>query len=113
MQKMIAICGITCTGCPAFIATKGNDDEQKKKIAESWTTEELKLQPEDINCDGCIVVGGRLINFCSACDVRRCGFEKNIKNCAYCDEYPCEKLDKIFGMAPEAKATLEEIKKSL
>ncbi|MBL7073802.1 DUF3795 domain-containing protein [candidate division KSB1 bacterium] len=115
MKKMIAFCGIICTDCPAFIATQKNDDEERKKVAESWSTEKEILKPGDINCDGCLAVGERLIKFCEVCEVRRCGFEKNVENCAYCDEYPCEKLDKLmeYIQTPEAKVTLEEIRRSL
>jgi hypothetical protein len=38
---------------------------------------------------------------------------KGLKNCAYCDDYVCEKLTRFFEMAPEAKTTLAEIKKNL
>jgi hypothetical protein len=34
-------------------------------------------------------------------------------NCAYCDDYPCEELNKFHKMATEAKATLEKIRESL
>jgi hypothetical protein len=37
--------------------------------------------------------------------------EKKVKNCAYCNDYACEKLDKFFAMAPMAKANLEKVKK--
>jgi hypothetical protein len=115
MQKTIAICGLICTDCPALIATQKNDDEERKKVAERWSTEKEILKPEDINCDGCLTVGERLIKFCKVCEVRRCGFEKNVENCAYCDEYACEKLSKLleYIQAPEAKATLEEIRRDL
>ncbi|MFX0096811.1 MAG: DUF3795 domain-containing protein [Candidatus Hodarchaeota archaeon] len=112
---MVAMCGLTCTECPGFIATQKNDYEAKKKLAEAWSSESEVLKPEDINCDGCVVVGKRQISFCSTCDVRNCGIGKDLKNCAYCDEYPCEKLDRLWGFlkTPGAKATLDEIKKGL
>jgi len=34
MNKMIAFCGLTCTECPAFIATRKDDDGERKKVAE-------------------------------------------------------------------------------
>jgi hypothetical protein len=52
-----------------------------------------------------------VFNYCDVCEIRKCGQEKQVKNCAYCADYSCEKLDKFFDMAPGAKATLEEIKK--
>lgn len=115
MQKMIAICGLICTDCPAFIATQKNDDEARGKITELWSTDQEILKLEDINCDGCLTVGKRLIRFCKLCEVRHCGLERKVENCAHCDEYPCKKLDKLLNhmQAPEAKATLEEIRKGL
>jgi hypothetical protein len=39
--------------------------------------------------------------------------ERKVKNCAYCDEYACEKLKEFFKMAPSAKKSLDKIRKSL
>lgn len=114
MEKMTAFCGIVCTECPAFIATQKNDDTERKKVAESWSKMfKADLKPEDINCDGCLVVGENIFSHCKVCEIRKCGFEKVVKNCAYCDEYICEKLEKFFNNAPDAKKNLEEIRKSL
>jgi hypothetical protein len=55
----------------------------------------------------------RHVAYCSICEARKCASEKNLKNCAYCDDYPCSKLNEFFKMAPEAKTNLEEIRKSL
>ncbi len=112
MGKMMAFCGIACSECPAFIATQKDDNEERKKIAEQWSTEKYPLRPEDVNCDGCLTLGGKLMVFCEACDVRKCAFERNVENCAYCDDYPCKRLDKIFNMAPAARDNLEEVRKS-
>ncbi len=115
MQKMIAMCGLICTDCPAYIATQRSDDEERKKIAEKWTTDKYPLKPEDINCDGCLAIGKRLIKFCVDCETRRCGFEKKVENCAHCDIFPCKSLEKHLEImkAFEAKARLEEIRKNL
>jgi hypothetical protein len=51
---MIAICGIKCNECPAFLATQENDDLKRKEVAEMWSKEfQAAFKPEDINCDGC------------------------------------------------------------
>jgi len=47
---MIAICGLICNDCPAYIATQKDDDEMRKKIAEEWSSDQYPLKPEDINC---------------------------------------------------------------
>ncbi len=115
MDKIIAFCGLTCTECPAFIATQKDDDEERKKVAEMWSKEfNEEVKPEDINCDGCLTEeGGRVFNYCKTCEIRKCGQEKEVKNCAYCDDYACEKLTKFFDMAPEAKTALAEIRKNI
>jgi hypothetical protein len=111
-DRMIAFCGIVCTDCRAFIATQTNDRELKKKVAKAWSTKEEPLKAEDINCDGCLPVGQRLLAFCSTCEVRRCGHERGVENCAYCREYPCVKLTTLWKTVTESKpkATLEKIR---
>jgi hypothetical protein len=113
MEKMMAYCGLICTDCPAFIATQNNDDEARKKVAEEWSGHDAALKPEDINCDGCLADTERIFKFCNICEARKCGKEKGVANCAYCDDYACDKLGKIFKMAPEAKTRLDEMRKSL
>jgi hypothetical protein len=115
MERMIGICGLNCIDCPVHIATEKDDDYERKKIAEKWSSAEFPLTPEDINCEGCLVEEEKLSKFAKACEVRACGFEKNLENCAHCDEYPCEKLNNLWKMfdASEAKTTLDKIKKSL
>lgn len=39
MEKIIAHCGITCSDCPTFMATKMNDDAERKRVAELGTKE--------------------------------------------------------------------------
>jgi hypothetical protein len=34
-------------------------------------------------------------------------------NCAYCDDYGCEKLAKFWAAAPEAKSTLDGVRAGL
>ncbi len=114
MDKMIGFCGITCTECPAFLATQKDDDNERIKVAQFWSGQfKQDIKPEDINCDGCLSDGGRLFNHCSVCEIRKCGQERLLKNCAYCNEYACEKLNKFIDMVPDAKLTLEKIRKCL
>jgi hypothetical protein len=110
-EKMIAICGLGCSECPAFIATQKNDDKMREETAKKWSEMfHQDIKPGDINCDGCVSQSSRLFNYCAICEIRKCGKEKNVKNCAYCDEYPCEKLSAFLKNVPEAKATLDEIR---
>ena len=60
-------------------------------------------------CDGCLGSDGRKCGYCFVCQIRACGMERNVVNCAYCDDYACEKLEGFFDMAPHARATLDGI----
>jgi hypothetical protein len=113
MEKMIAVCGLDCSTCSAFIATKNNDEEAKAKIARQWSTPEFQLKPEDINCDGCVSQGARLASFCKECGIRNCCMEKGIENCAYCDLYRCEMLINSHNRSPQAQKTLDGIRENL
>ena len=110
---MIAYCGLSCSDCPAYIATQKDDDDERRKVAEMWSKEfNHDFNLEDINCDGCLD-GERVFHYCTICEIRKCAREKSIVNCAHCNEYVCEKLEKFFEMAPEAKKELEGIRKEL
>jgi hypothetical protein len=114
MDKMVAYCGLTCTDCPAFIATHKDDDDERKKVAEEWSKDyNATLKPEDINCDGCVTDSENLFSHTKVCEIRKCGKDKKVENCAHCDEYACDRLTEFFKMAPEAKTNLEEIRKNL
>ncbi len=114
MAPMTAFCGIDCSGCPAFIATQNDDDDARAKVAQEWTQGYgSEFKPEDINCDGCTATAGRHIAFCDQCDVRACCIERELVNCGWCADYPCDKLDKIFEMDPGVRKTLDGIKAGL
>lgn len=113
-EKMIAFCGACCNECPGFLATQNDDDDARAKTAELWSKMyDCELKVEDINCDGCKKDGGRLLGHCTVCEIRLCGLEKQIENCAHCDDYVCEKLEKFFGMAPDLRKTLDAIRETL
>ena len=110
MQEMIAYCGLVCSKCPTFLATQSDDDVARKKTA-SFLSEKygLNFRTEEINCDGCLSSGARLIGYCNTCEVRKCGIEKSIENCSTCDEAPCDKLNKFHEFSPDAKASFEAL----
>lgn len=111
MEKIIGFCGITCSECPTYLATQKDDDSLRKKTADEWSKMfNAKLSPEDINCDGCIT-DERVFEHCNVCEIRLCGKGKGIRNCGYCEDYVCEKLNKFFGMVPEAKEVLDKVRK--
>jgi len=114
MEKIIAHCGLVCSGCPAFIATAHDSDEERRKVAEEWSKAfGTELKPEDINCRGCLAQGDDIFGYCKICEIRLCSLERGLKNCAHCKDYACERLVAWFGNVPDAKTTLDEVRKGL
>ena len=114
MEKIMSFCGTVCSECPAFLATENNDNNERRKIAELWSKRyNAEIKQEDINCEGCTSKTGKKFNYCNVCEIRKCAQGKGVKNCGYCSEYVCEKLDNFFKVAPESKTTLDQIRKNL
>jgi len=110
VNKIIAMCGLTCSDCGAFIATKTNDNAKRKEVATAWSKMfNASIKPENINCEGCME-NGIHFSHCNECETRKCGVPKGIVNCAYCNDYGCERITKFFEVAPEAKTNLEQIR---
>jgi hypothetical protein len=110
MTEMIACCGLVCSSCPTYLATRNDDDEARAKTATFYAKEYgFDLRPEEINCDGCLSEGGKLIAYCQTCEIRACCQEKGLANCMACGEAPCEKLVKFHEFSPEAKASFEAL----
>ena len=113
MEKMIACCGLVCKECPAYIATQADDQDALERVAAQWSKEfKHSFAPKDCACDGCLATTDRLSSYCRECKIRACGNEKKVRNCAHCSDYACEKLEEFFGFAPEAKASLEKIRRT-
>lgn len=111
MQEIVAYCGLVCTECPAYKATIKNDNKARAKIAEEWSRKyQHNFKTDDINCIGCLAVSGVQINNCKVCEIRKCGSDRKVLNCAYCVEYPCDKLNSFLARVVEAKAKLEAIR---
>jgi len=94
MVKEISFCGMDCLACPAYMASQQGDKKALERIA---------FETED----------GQHYSWCDICPVRKCSMDKKIKNCAYCIHYPCDELDEPFERLPNAKKTLDEIRKNL
>jgi hypothetical protein len=111
MEKLIGYCGIVCSDCPVLVATRKDDAAERKRIAEMFTKQYgTEYKTGDINCDGCTGDSIRVFKYCNICEMRKCGREKKLVNCAYCSEYPCEKLTELFSKYSKAKETLSAIR---
>lgn len=99
--KTCAFCGIECTECPAYIAKEKDDDKLREETAQKWGNPEFPLSPSDINCDGCKSQDGVHFKFCSACKIRACASQREVKTCAHCANFSCEILEEFMKQAPE------------
>jgi len=107
---MIAYCGLTCTECPAYLATQANDLDKIKEIATAWAAEyKADVGPDDVWCDGCLA-DGRKCSHCAECEIRACGQDRSVDHCAACDDYACEQLAGFFEVVPQAKANLDGLR---
>jgi len=113
--KMLAICGLDCYACRAYIATRENNYSKLTEIAKLWSTPEEMFKPEDIPCDGCYTE--RLHTFCNRCPARICANSRGIVNCGDCPEYACSKLESLWKsfatvQGEVARANLDEYRKN-
>ena len=114
MNEMIAFCGLDCHQCGAFLATRDDDNEKRREVADLWSREYgADIKAQDIHCEGCLTVSGIVFGHCDVCEIRKCGQAKGVTNCAYCRDYVCSTLVEFFTMVPEAKARLDGIKEGL
>lgn len=113
---MIAYCGLNCAGCPAYLATQANDREALEqvvaKLREEYDFDHEGFTADNVLCNGC-VGQGRTASYCSECEIRACGIEHGVVNCAYCDDYACEKLESFLAQVPTARQTLDALRDTL
>jgi len=118
MEITMAYCGLRCDSCPIYLATLEKDISHQREMRESIAeicamNYGMDLKPEDItDCDGCRTKAGRLFSGCLDCSIRNCARTKNLDNCAYCEDYQCEKLTEHFKLDPGAKERLDKIWRS-
>jgi len=94
-KTLIAACGGYCGGCPDYLAYINNDDKLKKKLAAEFSKQfNMDIKPQDVGCLGCH--GPVRKPWSASCSIQRCTEEKGILTCAFCDEFPCEKLGKYY-----------------
>jgi len=117
MEENLAYCGLICRKCTIYLATREKDADKKYRMKVEIAREIQKhygreCEPEDVgDCDGCKTEGGRL--FCTGCEIRVCAVQKGFESCAYCNDYPCKLLEKLFTTDPDAGKRLDSIRAAL
>jgi hypothetical protein len=90
-NPILTKCGYRCDLCLAY---KPNVEKIDRRtiLSDGWfELYGFRIQPSEIICEGCVSCDNpKLID--KNCPVRPCVDLKGIKNCAFCDEYICDKL---------------------
>ena len=110
MKKLIAICGLDCEKCDAYIATKNNDQTLREKTAKLWSElNSTTILPEHIYCEGCRMDGKKTVYCDSLCAIRQCALKKGVTTCGDCPEIEqCPTVEAIFAHNPQARQNLLE-----
>jgi hypothetical protein len=113
MQEHLAHCGLDCSRCDAYVARKKDDQRLRETAANEWEVlyGHKGLRPEDIDCDGCLTLGGKIFPYCRFCAIRNCALERKVAHCIECEEFECDKLKRFLGNHPDAKKNLDDLKK--
>ena len=72
VKRLIAVCGLDCEKCDAYIATKNDDQALRVKTAKLWSEmNNANILPEQINCEGCRMNGKEFVYCESMCGIRQ------------------------------------------
>jgi hypothetical protein len=106
MEPIVSKCGYRCDLCPAY-ETNIKSEADKQRMSDAWNKYcGFDVPPEVIkSCSGCVASGGD-----ETCTVRPCATEKNLENCAHCEQFGCDKLkSKMDFVEQNVKVKLSDI----
>lgn len=111
--RLLAYCGLDCDQCPAYIATQANNIAKLTSLAAEWF--DGATDHTIILCDGCKSNSqdSRIMKWCAECPTRACAVERQLDNCAHCQDYGCQKLLMVFEQSQQAKENLDRIREML
>lgn len=118
MDSMRGFCGLACDSCPIYLATIEKDITKQTQMRKDIADQLAKIygtipKPEIISdCDGCKANDGRLFTGCIDCKIRKCAMAKKLDNCAFCNDFICETLDKHYKYDTASRDRLEKIRKN-
>jgi hypothetical protein len=97
LDPHIAYCGLDCSGCDVFRATAFDDDGLRQAYADKVFKQfKVEIEPGKVNCYGCRDERPKS-GYCAMCQVRQCAIDRGLENCATCEDYGCEKLQKVHA----------------
>ena len=115
-ETILGACGLACSECEAFKATRAYDTREIERIAVEWSQRyKTDFTPEKVWCTGCMTAGERKCRHCAeGCEIRRCVIERKLSTCADCNDYACPTLEGFFAFFPgesPARVMLEALRR--
>jgi len=103
-MEELARCGYRCDLC----AARSDDPEVRQRLVDGWRKYfgHTMYTVDNVRCDGCLH-NGRLAD--KNCGVRPCVIERGLDNCAYCEEFPCELLKRLWCSEEELRQRFPDI----
>ncbi|MFX0173989.1 MAG: DUF3795 domain-containing protein [Candidatus Hodarchaeota archaeon] len=107
MNDATSLCGFDCGICPAFKefdcgicpAFKDNlkSDDDRIKVDEGWKKfhKTRGWIYKEHSCNGCFNIPD-VSPLWSTCFIRKCVLINNVKNCGYCLDYPCPRIQNMI-----------------
>ena len=99
-EKELSYCGFNCKLCPIYSASLEQNDELIKMFLNLGD----EADPKEYYCLGCVNSNSKHLAFC---EIKKCAEKEELSTCAYCNKFPCSKLDLI---TEETKKHLEELR---
>ncbi|MBN1998456.1 DUF3795 domain-containing protein [candidate division KSB1 bacterium] len=110
MKNLIAKCGCNCGTCSTYRENLLTDAD-RKRCSDGWKKYlGISLSPEKLRlCDGCDIPDKDRKVYYLNCRVRKCAMLSGMKNCAYCDDFPCRDVQTVHSLQkPDARREIEE-----
>jgi len=109
--ELLGRCGIFCgTDCEIYQVAHSSDIGEKRKVTKALEQElGIKLDPSNLQCEGCQGPEENMWFECRLCLIRRCGKKQGVKICIECEHYPCPVLEVWLSESQSAPKNLREI----
>ncbi len=92
------------------MAAHSGNREIKKREAKTLGNElGIRIQSEDLRCEGCQGSEEKMWFECRLCLIRQCAKVRRVTTCLECKHYPCQVLKVWFGKSKFAEKNLKEI----
>ncbi len=113
MEKLVGACGLCCSDCDGYKASRAGDEGELAKLA-AKASEQFgeEISPESLRCNGCLTDGDKC-GYCGICQIRSCVAERGLQNCARCGDFECDKLSAFLDRAAKARENLMQIREEV